>query len=130
MGARFIFKMSLREHLRKLVFPSLADLGGMKTPDWQSPAWNNPAGYDFHDAKHAMEAAYLKLLDIEAALDETIQNNHVNELGNEYQAGGALKTHARFASEEWLVAWREFLSAVQRAEEAAERWQKHIQDKS
>lgn len=122
--------MNLRERLRKLVFPSVADFGGMKTPDWQSPAWNNPAGYEFHDAKHAMEAAYLKLLDIEAALDETTQSNLANELGAEYGAGGALKTQARFASDEWLVAWREFLTSVQRAEEVAQRWQKHIQENS
>ena len=122
--------MSLRERLRKLVFPSLVNLGGMKTPDWQSPAWNNPAGYEFHDAKHAMEAAYLKLLDIEAALDETIQSNLSHELGAEYTPGGALKTHARFTSDEWLAVWREFLSAVQRADNAGTNWQKYVQEKS
>lgn len=102
----------------------------MKTPDWQSPAWNNPAGYEFQDAKHVMEAAYLKLLDIEAQLDETIQSSLVNELGNEYQPSGALKTQTRFASHEWLTAWHEFLSAVKHAEAVAERWQKYIQENS
>ena len=120
--------MDLRERLRKLVFPSLTE--GMHTPDWQAPAWNNPIGYEFHDAKHAVEAAYLKLLDIEAQLDEGIQTNLTNELGTEYQASGALKTHTHFASPEWLAAWHEFLDAVQRAKEVAERWQKYIQEKS
>jgi hypothetical protein len=117
--------MDLRERLKKILIGT-----GMQTPGWGTPTWNNPAGYEFHDAKHAMEAAYLKLLDIEAALDETTQSSLSNELGAEYTAGGALKTHARFTSDEWLVAWREFLSAVQRADDAARSWQKHFQEKS
>src|SRR3712207_2492615 len=99
--------MSLRERLKQLV-----TISGIQTPDWQSPAWNNPAGYEFNDAKHAMEAAYLKLLDIEAEIDAAIQSNLSDELGPQYGAGGALKTQARFASEEWLAAWHEYLSTV------------------
>lgn len=110
--------MALRDRLRKM----LGSGGGMHTPSWPVPAWNNPAGYEFSDAQRAMETAYLKLLDIEAQLDQTTNSGLAYELGDNYVAGGALNTKIRFESLEWRAAWQEFLDAVQKAETAAQNW--------
>lgn len=120
--------MDLRKRLHELVRSQYG--GGLRTPGWDVPDWNRPAGYTFQDAQRRIESAYLRLLEVEETLEEPVQEGVKADCGSGYKAGGALRTKMRFNSAEWCEAWQDFLTAVKDAEQAAQDWRKQTQSPS